>query len=150
MARCRWIYRVEQWFDGEAAEPESIERHVETCAVCRAHLDQLRAMRTGVAAVNAREEIRDAQLPAFVAGIQERLTPPSRRHARLWALVSLSAAALIVALATFFVVTNGLGKVDATVVESCSSDIQGATVTSYSSDNGVTTVWITVSEDDVW
>jgi len=37
------------------------------------------------------------------------------------------------------------------VVESCSTEIQGATVTSYATENGVTTVWVKVpiAQDDI-
>ncbi len=152
MSKCRWTKQAEAWADGEAGNPAAVEAHVEACAACRAHVEGLRIVRAGVAAVRRNDEIRDPQLAAFVSGIRERLEEPprSRSRSRFWALLSLSAAALIVALSAFFMITNGLGKVDATVVESCGSDLQGATVTSYSSDNGVTTVWVTASEDDVW
>jgi len=152
MIDCRWTRRVEQWFDGESSEAAGVERHVAECARCAARLETLRAVRQTVSTVASSPEIRDAQLPAFLEGIRERLAVETPRHGnrRLWALVSLSAAALVVAFSAFIVFGGKPARVDATVVESCTSEIQGATITTYDSEQGVTTVWLTVAGDDVW
>jgi len=152
MIDCRWTRRVEQWFDGESSEAAGVEQHIAECARCAAHLEMLRELRQTVAAATLRPGLREAQFPAFLDGIRERLTveTPRRGHRRLWALVSLSAAALVVAFSAFIVFGGKPARVDATVVESCTSEIQGATITTYDSEQGVTTVWITVAGDDVW
>ena len=151
MFECRWIYDVERWFDGEHPEPEAVRGHVETCAACAGRLGRLQGMRAGVQGVVKRHEIGEPQLDAFLDGIRNRIEEPRRSHRGIWALASVTAAALIVAVATLMVFTSAPGKVDATVVESVSSEIQGATVESYSSDNGVTTIWLKVpaARDDI-
>ena len=152
MAKCRRIREVEQWFDGELEGTGELERHVDGCPECAAHLEELRRFRTGVAATGAPEAIRDAQFPAFMEGIRERVEYRPFWRGRLWALASVTAAALIVAVSAFLVLTDGSPeRVEATVVESCSTDLEGATVTSYASETGVTTVWVrTMSQEDVW
>lgn len=151
MFECRWTYAVERWFDGEHPEPETVERHVQSCAACAEQWAALRALRSGAHAAASRQEIRDPQLQAFLSGIREGIEAPRRSYRGLWALASVAAAALIVAAAVVVIFSGGPGKVDATVVESVSSDIKGATVESYSSKNGVTTVWLKApaAKDDI-
>ncbi len=148
MNSCRWMKRVEACFDGAPADP-AVERHTAACPVCAAHLEALRRMRAGVAAVAVRESVTDAQFPAFMRGIREGIERPERHHTGFWAVLSLTAAALIVAVATFAVFSGGTAPVRATEVESMSTDLQGAKVDTYRSEEGVTTVWITMSKDDV-
>lgn len=151
MFECRWRPRIERWFDGQSSDTADVERHVGECAECARFLSSLRLMRTHVEASSKQHEIRDAQFAAFMDGIRERVETPVRGHHRgLWAALSLTAAALIVALSTFFMFTGGLGKAKATVVESASSELEGAQIKTYDSGDGVTTVWITVAKDDVW
>lgn len=145
MAKCRWIYDLERSFDGELPH-DHVAGHLAQCPECAARLAGLTALRNSLTV--GREEIREPQFPAFFAGIRDRLEVPYRRR-RIWALVSLAAAALIVAISTFLILSEGPQKVDATVVESYSTDLEGATITTYDSDDGVTTVWITVAQDDI-
>lgn len=151
MFECRWTYDVERWFDGEHPEPDRVRGHVETCTACAERLTRMQEMRTGLQSVAKHQEIAEPQLNAFIEGIRERVESPGRSYRGIWALASLTAAALIAAIAAFTVLTNGPGTVDATVVESCYSEIQGATVESYSSKDGVTTVWLKVpaAQDDI-
>ena len=152
MFKCRWIYSVERWFDGQHPEPERVRQHVETCSACARRLVELQELRAGVQGAVKREEIAEPQFPSFMQGIRDGIeVPRGRYHRGVWALASLTAAALIVAVAVFMVFTNGPSTVDATVVESCSSDIKGAVVESYSSRNGVTTVWLKIpaAQDDI-
>jgi len=154
MAKCRYTkgggrdpaVDIERWFDGESADPEPIKRHVAECASCSAHLAQLETVRKGVSALSRHEEIRDAQLPAFMTGIREGVERPVRWRG-VWAFVSIAAAALIVAASVLFIITNGPRTVNA--VESCSTELEGATVSSYASGNGVTTVWVNLAPDDI-
>lgn len=150
MDRCRRIREVERWFDGEIEENSELMQHIDSCPVCSARLEQLRRHRDAVNAVKTPQEIADPQFPAFMEGIRERVESAPRRHGGVWALASVATAALIVAVSAFLVLTNGgPDKVEATVVESCSTEIEGATVTSYASDNGVATVWVNVAQDDI-
>ena len=151
MAECRWIRKVERWFDGESAESRAVERHVTACDVCAAHLTRLRTIRKTVETVAARETIGDPQFPAFMDGIRGRVERPvRRRHRGFWALASLSAAALIVAVVTFTMLTGGPQEALATEVESCSTELEGATVGSYSSEDGTATVWVSMPEAGVF
>ena len=104
-------------------------------------------MRAGVSAVARREGISDAQFPAFMRGIQDGIDAPRPRPAGLWAALSLSTAALIVAVAVFAVFFGGTSPAQATKVESMSTELPGATVDTYRSEDGVTTVWITMSKE---
>lgn len=139
---------IEQWFDGEAGEPDAalLER-----PDVRAYLEELQQLRDGAQSVAAPRTIDDAQFPAFMAGIREQLeTAPRRRLGGFWALASVTAAALIVAVSVFLVLTGGGAANSPTVVEATSTGIEGALVESYSSDEGGTaTVWITLPERDI-
>ncbi len=149
MARCTWIRDVERWFDGELAKPDRVARHVTACAACSAHLAALRALRGGTEAVAAREAISEAQFPAFIDDICERLKPKAGYRMGLWAFASVTAAALIVAGSTFLVFTSGPRNATATVIESASTEIEGAKVDVRYSANGTATVWVSVAEKDV-
>ena len=156
MAECKWKSKAEQWFDGEGKQSPELERHVASCPECAAHVGQLRLVRDAVEAAVPREEIRDAQFPAFMAGVRDGIDATTRarglfrpRRGGLWAMASLAAASLIVAVSVMLVINDEPPKVDATVVEWCDTELDGATV-GYESDNGVTTVWVTMSKEDVW
>ncbi|NIA15465.1 MAG: hypothetical protein GWP08_15485 [Nitrospiraceae bacterium] len=152
MRRCGWEKRVELWFDGEGAPTDPEAAHVAQCPHCAAQVAQWGALRSAVRETAASEAIADAQFPAFFDGIREQVRTPMRPrgHRKLWAALSLTAAALIVAISAVVVFRDGPQPVGATVIESCSTELEGATIRSYSSDEGVATVWITVSQDDVW
>ena len=151
MTHCRWEKRIDAYFDGEYADPEGAQTHLENCAHCRDYLASLETVRQFVTATgDAAPAIQDAQMPAFMRGIQDGLDEaPARSHKSLWAMLSLVTAALIIALATFSMFT-GPGPVKATEIESISTELEGATVEWFDLDNGVTTVWINVSEEDLW
>jgi hypothetical protein len=138
----RWQQQLARRFDGEGAEVSETQTPEE-----RAYLAALERLRTGARAVATRAEIRDAQLPAFLHGIREGIqTPPSYR--RVWALLSLSTAALLVALSAFLVFTWRNDDA-ASVVEAASTQIQGATVSSYSQEDGTAVVWVRVPRRDL-
>ncbi len=149
MSECRWTPRVERWFDGESAEAEMVEQHLAVCAVCAEHLARLQVIRGGAEAVAVREAIGEPQLPAFIDGIRERVERPVRWRAGFWTLVSLSAGALIVALSTLYLLTGGPQEALATEVESYSTELEGATVTTYLSEDGTATVWVSMPEKEL-
>ena len=156
MANCKWISEIERDFDGQSSQGEEITRHLAVCPSCAAFRKQLDTLRKGVQASVHHEEIRDTQFTAFMDGIRQGVNTQANvavlPRRRWWAWMSLTAAALLVSVATFVVLTNGQKPVDATatVVESCTTDLEGGSVKSYNSDAGVTTVWVTVTKDDVW
>jgi anti-sigma factor RsiW len=150
---CRYTSYVEQCFDGHAEETEQLRRHIEGCPACKGTLATLSLLRNACPKPDP-AEVNAAQFPAFYRGIMEGVSAPQRRYGRVLTALSLAAAALIVAVSCFVIfteLTEGPARVDATVVESCSSELEGATVTTYDDSKGeVTTVWVTVAREDVW
>jgi hypothetical protein len=135
---------IEANFDGEVkavleAGPEAAAWH-----------GALEKQRAGIRAVHDPAVIQDAQFPAFMAGIREGMETPqplfSRR--RIYAAVSMAAAALLIALATFAVFTGSPEPVKANEVERVYTELEGATV-GYDQEDGVTTLWVNISRDDV-
>lgn len=155
MGKCRWTAQLEREFDGKETLGSDVRGHVETCPDCAEYLATLQRMRGAVRSVSSRQEIRDPQLGAFMSGIRERVET-SPRGARLgwWAWSSIGAAALIVAVFTFMVVSGGPAPVRAqTEVESVSTELDGAPVGDYSEEDGtatVCTVWVNLPQGDVW
>jgi len=150
MSKCRWMEQVERWFDGEETrERGDIEKHLALCPHCAPYLRGLRTLREGVRLVSHREEIQDAQFPAFMHGIRERLETAPHRSTGMWAVVSLVTASIIVASATLLIMTGGPQSVKATVVESYSTDLEGATVDTYSTEDGTAVVWVNVTGKDI-
>jgi len=149
MTECRWITEVEKWFDGESADPQEVERHVDQCHACAAQLERLRLIRDGVEAVVERGTIDDPQLPAFMAGIRDRIDRPMRRRRGVWALASAAAAAIVM-VAGFNVLMDRPPESLVTEVESFATELDGATVTTYLSDDGTATVWVSLPKEEVW
>lgn len=143
--------RLEAWFDGHL--PADAVDETSLAPELKAHLKMLRAMRGGVEATQKPHEIADAQLSSFLAGIREEAQgePIAPRWPGLWAYASVAAAAVVVALSTLFIVAGPPGEVAAqSEVQSYSSEIEGATVDAYTSDDGTAVVWINAPEADVW
>jgi len=152
MSGCKWSQRVDRWFDGETSSESSAEvsAHVSGCSICAARLSELRRLRAAATSAVRHEAIGDGQFPAFMAGVREGLEIRQRGWGRFWALASLTAAALIAAISTFVIISDEPKKVDATVVESCTTDLEGATVRTYEDAEGDTTIAVTMSKDDIW
>ena len=159
MSSCRRTKDIAAFFDGALQEDTQrilgIEEHLAACPECAAYLKRLQVMREGAAAITERQGVADAQFPAFVNGIYERLEAPSPLPAkagigRLLALASLVAAALIISAAAFTLFSAGPAPVSATEVESISTDLEGATVDWYDSEDGTTTLQVNIAEDYVW
>lgn len=148
MKTCSWFERVEALVDGESRDGSAVEAHLSGCADCAAHRDhllQLRAVVRGVAPI-----LSDQQFPAFMDGIRSGISQSPPRSRGIWALTSLAAAALVIAVATFSIFNGSIPEpVRANEVESASTEIEGATVEWSDSGGGVTTIWISVSEDDL-
>ena len=152
MSRCKWSQRVDRWFDGETGPDSSakVVAHVSGCSICAGRLSELRVLRAAGTAAVRHEAIVDGQFPAFMAGVREGLDSRRRGWGRFWALASLTAAALIAAISTFIVISDEPKKVHATVVESCTTELEGATVSTYEDEQGDTTIAVTMSKDDIW
>ena len=148
MNGCKFLTRVERWFDGELVEAEAVERHLSDCLACRQHLAFLEKTRAGVGAVTEPAEISDAQMPAFLEGIREEVARrPKRRHTGLLALASVACAALISTASVLYLVSGQPTVAQAdTVVESHDTEIEGATTEVHYSDDGTATVWINLPD----
>ncbi|HRI86958.1 MAG TPA: hypothetical protein PK869_01770 [Candidatus Hydrogenedentes bacterium] len=141
--------KLAQRFDGNAESGISPSTTDE-----QAYIADLQYLRDAARAIPAAPEISDAQFSAFMRGIREGVdaTPAPRRG--FWAALSLVAAALVVAVSLFVIFeTNNIVQppaVGASVVESASSDISGATVTSGTSEDGSAVVWFEAGQVEMW
>lgn len=150
MNKCKWFGNVARWFDGQAAPDDAVQDHLNQCPACADYVARLRRQREGVQAVAVRETIEDPQFPAFMEGVRAGIEQPARAYPRLWAWASLAAASLIVAMSVFLVTAGEPAPVEGTVVESWSTDLEDADVTYHPSENGTTTVWVNVAQEDLW
>lgn len=143
---------VERWFDGEQPNDPQLESHIEQCTTCQKHLAFLKTCRASLEALPETPTVDDAQMPAFLAGISESVHAPKRRHAGLWAMASVSAAALIVAVSMMSITSEGPTPVAAdTIVETYSTDIDGASVELFRTDSDTPTIWLNASDTPtVW
>lgn len=149
MSTCKWISKIDAYVDGESDNPQSVEDHLQTCTECAHHRDSVLQMRSAIGALTAgTPHVSDEQFRSFMNGIQDGMHTNRRSPRGFWALMSLTAAALVIAVATFSLFT-GPGPVKANEVESVSTQLDNATVHWDNSDDGVTTIWISISEDDV-
>lgn len=150
MKSCRWFKEVEALVDGETRNTQAVETHVSACPDCAAHRADLLLWREALAPATLAPILSDQQFPAFMEGIRAGINEPRPRVGGIWALMSLVAAALVIAVATFSMFsTPASAPVNANEVESVSTDIEGATVGVENGENSVTTIWISVGEDDV-
>ena len=147
MKPCSWIKRVEAFADGESTAAGAVEAHLSECPGCRAHRERLLQWRAAL-----RPEapaLSDQQFPVFMDGIRSGISQSPPRYRGFWALSSLAAAALVIAVAMFSIFDGAVPvPAEAGPVESVSTDIDGATVEWGNSGGGVTTIWISKSEDD--
>lgn len=154
MAECRRLTQVEAYFDGETAfAPSDVAEHAASCPVCAGHLEQLRRLRAGVQTAAARETIADGQFPSFLEGIRERLDTPARGWRRFLAMASVSAAAILIALALYALFSDFSApsrQVEATIVESTYSELDGVSIDVQIGRDGDAMIWVNNAPDDVW
>ena len=113
-----------------------------TGAEAEAYTRDLQRLRDGVQAVSETPEISDAQFGAFMSGIRESIDArPRGRHRGLWAVASLCAASLLVALSVYLVVFTGADGVQSEV-EAATTEIPGAAVDWESDEEGNAEVWV--------
>ncbi|MFA6243361.1 MAG: hypothetical protein WC655_20650 [Candidatus Hydrogenedentales bacterium] len=113
----------------------------------KAYVADMQRIREGVRAVSAAPSISDVQFNAFMSGIREQIEAPQSRRG-VWALLSLSTAALLVALSVFVVFMSGRSTTES-VVEAATTQLPGATVNSYATQNGTQVIWISTPSRDV-
>jgi hypothetical protein len=140
--------RIGQWFDGECTDADKMAQQLRDDPDSTAYLENLKELRAGVKSASERQEIGDPQFPAFMEGIHERLHTAPRRHRGLWALASVTAASLIVALSFFALMTDGQHGDVAADVTDLSTEIPGAEVHYYNSEDGTATVLVDMQERD--
>ncbi len=115
-----------------------------------AYIADLRALHDGAAAFNAdTPAISDAQFPHFMAGIREQIGAPRPARFRFWTLASLATAALLLVAALLAVFNSGPEPVQATEVESATTEMDGATVDWYDGKEGLITVWVKKGGSDL-
>ena len=148
MKTCSWFSDVEALIDGEARNASAVEDHVTACPACAAHHETLVQWRKALSTARPAPVLSEPQFPAFMEGIRAGIHQSQPRSGGIWALLSLVAAALVIAVATFSMFT-GPTPLKADEVQSVSTDIDGATVSVESPMGGVTTINISVGKDDI-
>ena len=113
----------------------------------KAYVAEMQRIREGVRAVSEAPSISDVQFNAFMSGIREQIEAPQSRRG-VWALLSLSTAALLVALSVFVVFMSGHSTTES-VVEAATTQLPGATVNSYATQNGTQVIRISTPSRDV-
>ena len=140
MSNCHWFPKIERYLDGESPDVTAVETHLQQCPDCKKHLHDLKQLRHAVQATTDTPEIQDAQLSTFLAGIQKARTPQPNPFKGWWALASLTAAALIVALATYSLLQPQDSPVNATEEDATATAIEGENVDWHEQDD-VMTLW---------
>lgn len=152
------LRKIEAYFDGALDNPAEAEALLASDQACAQHYASLEQMRQAVQAA-PRAEINDLQLNSFLSGIREHIAEepeaaPTQRFGQrrsVWAMASLAAAAVLVAISTFYIFAGGTPAepVRATEIESVSTGIAGATTTVEYGPDGTTTIWINLTGDDL-
>ncbi len=148
--KCHWERRIDRYFDGEDDDVSAVEVHLETCPLCRANLERLSTTRRVLQSTRASVGIEDPQLRTLLDGIRGGLRTPAKRPmggALAW--LSVTTAALIVAVSTYALFFSGPGVATASVVEACETELSGASTSWNYTDEGVT-VWVNYEQDDLW
>jgi anti-sigma factor RsiW len=148
MKTCSWFKDVEALVDGEARNENAVEAHVAACPACAVHRNSLLAWRHALVPTLAAPVLSDQQFPACMEGIKVGIHEPNRRSGGIWALMSLAAAALVIAVATFSMFT-GPGPAKANEVESVWTEIEGASVQVETPEGGVTSISVHIGKDDI-
>ncbi len=152
-----WQKQVEAYFDGEREHAGNAAQLIAERPECAVYYERLKALRPD-ANTAGQDGISDAQFPAFMAGIRSEIEGDAFSgwgfRTRGWlAVASVTAAALVFVFAAFVIFatfTGGPAPVQANEIEHVSTELEGATVEWYDDEQGGTTLWISVSEDDVW
>lgn len=136
---------VDRWLDGAGPRPATLDADPELMA----YADAMQLVRSD-AQGRAVPEIGDAQFRVFMDGVREGIAPQRRRQSsRWWALASLATASFLISLSVFYIFWGDPATVRATDVEEISTELDGATTDWYDNEDGVTTIWVHYSGDDL-
>lgn len=147
MKPCQWFPKIERYLDDELQNTTATEAHIQQCPHCAKHLSHLKKLRNAIRSSPDTHHIQDAQFPTFMQGIQQRKNAYTNPFKGWWALASLTAAAILVALATVSIFRPQDKPVNATEVESVSTELEGTTVDWYESDD-IETLWNNPPNDE--
>lgn len=150
MATCRYEQKVARWFDGEPVDENRVRTHLDACGHCRSYLVDLERLHTGAKQAAADIQMTEAQLDRFLHELEQGLHRKRPRRVGLWAMASVAAAAIVVALSVLSIFSTGPKPIEATVIEEAHTEIDGATTESFVSDDGTATIWVNVPEGDLW
>ncbi|MDZ4861740.1 MAG: hypothetical protein SGI88_22425 [Candidatus Hydrogenedentes bacterium] len=141
-----WQKKTAQQFDGHAGAGPAPSTAGE-----REYLADIAYLRQGAQTVSPAPEIADAQFSAFMLGIREGIEAPAPRRG-FWAALSLVTAALVAAISLFviFETNNIVQPPTVSAVESATTDISGATVTSGTAEDGTAVVWVDAGQVEMW
>ena len=146
----RKLIRIEKMFDQEPVENGEAILSEAPGTYASDHLKTLRRIREAVRSPKNRKQIGDAEFPLFWKGIEKALLTPQPEKQPVWAIVSLAAAALLVAASIFTIFFGKTEPVVAqTIVEELTTDIEGARVGWFSSEDGAT-VYVSFAEKAIW
>lgn len=148
MFRRKKMKQIGALLDGETRYSGDAEHYLSDGA-CREYYDAARQLRRGAQQAARAPEISDGQMGAFIAGVREGVERPEPRAAGLWAMASLSAAALVLVLSLLAIFSRGGEPVRATEVESAHTELEGVFV-EFDNHNDISTVWVTMPESDLW
>jgi len=141
MTPCAWQSKIAAFHDGETALATGAEEHLATCPACAEELALLRQISAGAQARQV-PEIADAQFRVFMDGIRDGIEAQRAPSRGFWAWASLCAAGLVLTLGLAYIVTGGPQPVKAAPeIESYSTQLENATVNTYSDDSS-TTIWV--------
>ena len=146
----RWERDIARRFDGEGDATVAVPG-----SEALAYEASLRRLREGAQVAMHRPEIAAAQFPSFMEGIRESIEAPRRHHRGFWAVLSLSTAALLVAISAFLVFAGGpdsqhqVVEAVTTQVEAATTEIPGATVEKYTNEDGTAVVWVSTAQRDL-
>jgi len=146
--KCRFSRKIEQLFDGAGGDTEALHAHRANCRVCSALWSELESLRTAAASVRTEEGIEDHQMASFTAGIRSRIEQEAPRHTATWAIASVAVVLIIAILPSIFLWENTGTDTARTYIESCSTDLQGATAFTSYDENGIVTVWVSDTKGD--
>lgn len=124
----RWQQIIAAAFDGETAYTAEAEALCAARPECAAYAARLAATREAVTTMRHQEEISDFQFAAFMEGVREGIDRPRFSYRSWWAALSLTAAALVAALAILSLFSNGSASVRATETGAAGADVADSAV----------------------
>ncbi len=95
--------QLSAYMDGYAKNPRAVERHLETCAVCRAYLEELKALSSGLRALP-----EPAVRPEFLTRVMAQARETRQEHRAHWfARLAIPMAAAVILMLSVFMWNKG-------------------------------------------